>query len=229
MRSRFVSTSLLFLRPLSQPLGSSAFIPSLPPPATTIPDSPLLHRTYFSGLLWHPHLWQPSRAFSSKEGNGGGTRDDGDGNGAWRFSRDDDRDVAGLFGKPGEDTAGSLSGIDGDVAGPRPGAVKGMGDIFQAIEGERLSKSQGALSDRDDEWKTAEGYKPWGFGEDEGKGEAFEFGEEHGEFNGIGVGYEPETEKVKAEQLGQLMKEEQELLNKLKGQPFLCRFAILSN
>ncbi|CAA6665287.1 unnamed protein product [Spirodela intermedia] len=92
----------------------------------------------------------------------------------------------------------------GDSWGEAPNV---KGDIFQAIDGERQSKSREALSDRDDEWKTAEGYKPWGFDEDE----------EHGEIDGIGGGDETETEKVKAEQLRQLKKEEQELLSTLKG------------
>ena len=114
-------------------------------------------------------------------------------NGSWKFGGDDGFEDESLFGKMDSKS---------DV----------RGDSLQGVDEELESKS-----DFVGEWKTAVGYKPWGFDGEESKGELFDFGEERGDFEGFIAGDEKETEENSSDQLKQLEKEEQELRVALKG------------
>ncbi|XP_078431384.1 ribosomal protein S5 domain 2-like superfamily protein [Wolffia australiana] len=197
MRFRFLSDSLLRLGSRRSP---SSIL--LPPIQCCHPLNP---RSSLAGSSSNAALWVlPSREFSSKDGKGGGNKVDDDGNGSWKFGRDDVLEGSRLFGNDSVDDSWTGEGRD----------LKG--NVFQEIDGDVGSKG-GAGRDLGDEWATAEGYKPWGFEEEGSKGEIFAFGEDRGEFDGFGADVEAESEKEKADQLEKLEKEEKELLTTLKG------------
>ncbi|MQL88062.1 hypothetical protein Taro_020611 [Colocasia esculenta] len=194
------------------------------------PPEPVRWKRSLPFFVQEPFLGQSSRPFSSKR-NDGGNREDGNDVGSWKFTPDDGLNGEDLFKKrDGDgDGAGGLSGLDGpaggDVAGGRDSWQQGAlapegikGDIFQEIDQQLQPKKNATSGGGDDEWATAKGYKPWGFGEDEDKGEDFLFVEEQGGLEGLGGdGEMADAENMKAEQIEQLEKEEKVLLGKLKG------------
>uniref|UniRef100_A0A1D1Y462 30S ribosomal protein S9 n=1 Tax=Anthurium amnicola TaxID=1678845 RepID=A0A1D1Y462_9ARAE len=205
MFPRFLSRPLLLVRHLvlTPPLSSSS---SLSPPRWPTSALPLVPVSTWG----RPLLGQcPRVAFSSKRKDGG-DRDDGSAEGSWKLTLDNEDDVEDLFAQPDADDAGGVFGFDGVDSWPEGK----KGDISQGIDRDFLTASGGG----DDAWETAEGYKPWGFEEDEGKGEAFRFGAEQGGLEGLRGGEMVDAGKMTAEQLQQLtMEEEQELLTTSKG------------
>ncbi|XP_010277025.1 PREDICTED: 37S ribosomal protein S9, mitochondrial [Nelumbo nucifera] len=163
------------------------------------------------------------RCFSSnRKDNGGGATKDSSTSTSWRFSPDNHNDEDSLF----RDGEGSLAGIsDGDaycgVGSEKTTTVESQGndeswskdstekgDIFSEIDKEFGSKK----SDGNDEWETAEGYRPWSF-VDEDRDEVFDLGVVEA-LPSIG---DEGLERKRSEADKQLEKEEQELLGTLKG------------
>ncbi|KAJ0979507.1 hypothetical protein J5N97_014981 [Dioscorea zingiberensis] len=218
MLSRFVahhrhlcSVTLTLISSNQALLSSSRRLP--PSPSPLPPHSPPFSATVILRSL---------RLFSTNGGD----------NGDWKFSPESDVPDS-IFG---EEEAG-LSGIteDADNASrsqptsrPYGSELKGgnewqkeigsglKGDIFTEIDKEIVAKE--GVGGEDDEWKTAEGYKPWSLGDDDERGDdVFSIGEAEG-IEGIEEGGLNEMEKEKEEEeRRQLEKREQELMTTLKG------------
>ncbi|XP_039119258.1 30S ribosomal protein S9, mitochondrial [Dioscorea cayenensis subsp. rotundata] len=192
---------------LSSPLRLPTSRVPLPPP------SPALSATL---------LFRSLRAFST---NGG---DDGD----WKFTLESDV-TDSIFGKEEAGLSGITDGADDTTRSEPPAAAgelelkggdewlkesgSGMkGDIFSEIDKEFVAKEE--VESGDGEWKTAEGYRPWSFGEDGEKGgDVFNLGETEG-IDGIGNAEVDDMEKEKEEEeRRKLAEREQELTTTLKG------------
>lgn len=158
-------------------------------------------------------LLQSLRPFSSK-GNG-------DGDGSWTFSPESDSTVGSIFG---EEEEGSLSALTEESEAPveskRPeakGAAPWLeevkGDIFEGIDKDMLPKVGG-----DDDWQTAEGYKPWSLGGDDDEDKRDVFGIVDEGIEGIaGIEQLEGVEEEKSEEMMELERKEKELLDTLKG------------
>ncbi|XP_010937627.1 small ribosomal subunit protein uS9m [Elaeis guineensis] len=169
---------------------------------------------------------QSLRTFSTNRGDEGR----GNGDGTWKFSPEND-EVDSVFGEEegslagiaegGEDVFGSEAtagaGLKGGDPWSQDSTLEKKGDIFGEIDREFASKEE-VGGGGEDEWETAEGYKPWTLGEEEEKEGLFDAGGE-GELGieGIGDGRIEDLEKERIEEQKQLEKKEQELLATLKG------------
>ncbi|CAL9207447.1 unnamed protein product, partial [Musa hybrid cultivar] len=190
------------LRPPPTFLGTLTRLP-LPP---SDPNS-----TFFPSL----------RSFSSNRGDD----DDGD----WKFTPQSD-EVGSVFGEEEGDLAGIADAAEGGSEAAAAGAdvkggdlwekgivTEGKGDIFYGIDREFVAK-EGGVREGNEEWETAEGYKPWTLGDDDEKGDLFGVVEE-GEagIEGIDDGGVEDLDKARADEQKQLEKKEEELLATLKG------------
>lgn len=192
--------------------------PSLRPPPTffgTLTPLPLPpsdpNSTFFPSL----------RSFSSNRGDD----DDGD----WKFTPQSD-EVGSVFGEEEGDLTGIADSAEGGSEAAAAGAdvkggdlwekgivTEGKGDIFYGIDREFVAK-EGGVREGNEEWETAEGYKPWTLGDDDEKGDLFGVVEE-GEagIEGIDDGGVEDLDKARADEQKQLEKKEEELLAALKG------------
>lgn len=139
----------------------------------------------------------------------------------------------------GEDS-GSLEGMhDGDAEETKPdkeaeswlrdsiGAGDDGEDIFKGVGGKRINvEGEIGGAGGDDEWATAEGYKPWNFVvEAEEEGDVFDIGGERevSEMHGLG-GEERVQTAEKSEGEKQLEREEKALTAVLKGKFLLSLY-----
>ncbi|XP_010920585.1 small ribosomal subunit protein uS9m [Elaeis guineensis] len=224
MLSRLISRPL-HLRFLTLTLASSPH--PLPPSSTSLPPLPLPPPGLPIGEPNPGFFSRSLRAFSTNRGDDGG----GDGDGTWKFSSEKD-EVDSVFGdeegslagfaEGGEDPAGSEAAAGAGLKGGDPWSTQDSilekkGGIFDEIDREFASKEElgGA---RENEWETAEGYKPWTLGEEEDKVNFFDTeGEKELGLEGIEDGGIEDLEKERIEEQKQLEKKEQELLATLKG------------
>ncbi|KAG1339290.1 30S ribosomal protein S9, mitochondrial [Cocos nucifera] len=224
MLSRLISRPL-HLRLLTLTLASSSH--PLPSSSTSPPSRPRPPPCLPLGEPNPRFFPQSLRAFSTNRGDDGG----GDGDGTWKFSSEKD-EVDSIFGdeegslagiaEGGEDAAGSKAAIGAGLKGGDPwssqdSTLEKKGGIFDEIDREFASK-EGLGRAGEDEWETAEGYKPWTLGEEEDKLDLFDTeGEKELGLEGIRDGGVEDLEKERIEEQKQLEKKEQELLATLKG------------
>lgn len=197
--------SRLFARSLTHRLKTLTLVSSSHSPIPSSlpnPDPFSLPKPFF--------LLPQSLRFFSSNGNG----DDG-GDGSWGSFFDDSN--TSVFGE--EEVSSPLSGIveesEASKGAADPWLEEKEGDIFAGIEKESLPTVGGGGGGGDGEWETAQGYKPWSLGGEDGDGvggDLFDVGEVGGEgIEGIGEG------DVKSEEQIELERKEQELLATLKG------------
>ncbi|KAA8539942.1 hypothetical protein F0562_026634 [Nyssa sinensis] len=217
MLSRFISRPS-HLRLLTLIVSQNTFLNPKPHPLRTLhPPIRSPNFSFFFGI---------SRCFSSNRKN------NGDGNNKtsqdqpaatsdlWKLSADNDQSVDSVFGED----SGSFEGIvGGDVSadGERPeddtwlkDSTEGADndDIFQGIDKDIGENNIGVV---DDDWATADGYKPWSLADEE-KGDDL-FNIEEGISEMVDVRVDEKVEIQKSEEDQQLEREEKELTVVLKG------------
>lgn len=160
--------------------------------------------------------FENARCFSSKRGDG----KDEEKSKLWKNSSGNEDNGESVFGENGDDLAGLNESFD--VAGVGSRTVddnswsKGFtergdagDDVFRDID-----KDPGIKNGADDnEWLTADGYKPWSFGDEVKADHIFDIGEERNEEEKqVYLEQQRNTEEEK-----QLEEEEQALLSVIKG------------
>ncbi|KAG0492194.1 hypothetical protein HPP92_005299 [Vanilla planifolia] len=205
---RFIPITLALAKPTFSPSLFQFHSPSPTSPQSLAPDT--------WSILHHCRPW------SSNRGDGRGKDDE-----TWKFTEEGD-ESSSIFGEEERDLSGFADGPEEafespEVAAATAGsvtkhwddsaAVGGKKDIFEDIDREMVSKK----GDEEDEWKTAEGYKPWSLGEDEGREDVFNIEDETGAIEGIEGDMIDELDKEASEEQEKLQKREQELLDTLKG------------
>ncbi|KAK9098253.1 hypothetical protein Syun_025298 [Stephania yunnanensis] len=142
-------------------------------------------------LVYNPNVRCDTSRFFSSGGKDGGDHSHKDqwSSSSWKISSGNDQSGDPFFGDDGGDLAGLAdahgdSGVQlgedsivGSNVNEAPWSKDSMttGDVFSDIDKEFESKKTSAVG-IEDEWKTAEGYKPWTFEEEE-KEEIFDIGE----------------------------------------------------
>ncbi|PKA63731.1 hypothetical protein AXF42_Ash017015 [Apostasia shenzhenica] len=208
---RFVTFLPLTVASTNQPFPSSrALFHFLSFSSLIQPPVPLVPTTW--ALLHHP------RAFSSNS----------DGDDTWKFSSESEepdsifaKEEGTLSGIPAasedafglEEAASTAAGSFTSGGSPWVKARSDERDIFEGIGREVLPKD----SSGDGEWETAEGYKPWTFGDGEEKENVFGIGDETQGIGGLDEESLDQINEERDEEQEKLQQREQELLTILKG------------
>ncbi|KAK4431465.1 30S ribosomal protein S9, mitochondrial [Sesamum alatum] len=218
MLSRFISKSSQVHRLLTLVVSSNSHLVNPKP----IARSSVFSRStqYFSPRT--PHFY----FFSTKGGNGS-SGDDSAASGAdlWKLSSEVDQDIDSMFSVE----SGSVDGIGNRNGGEVRHGDDKIADPFSGVDGKGWSfggsdvlrgEESGGGGGGNEEWATAEDYKPWSFsveGKEEGEEDVFGIESESGGIgiSGLGDGVGEGIEK--SEQEKQLESEEKALTAVLKG------------